>query len=240
MRTLRRIAVAGALALAVPAAAHAAVVVPPTSVVLSDEQTTTRWANPYEKAPVREAPSPRSRAIGRLHLWTEDGFPEVYLVLRRYQDASGRDWLLIRLPMRPNGRNGWVPEESLSRLGFTRLHLVVDRHRLVATLYRGGRRVWSSRIGVGKASTPTPGGRFWIREKFSTGNPGGFYGPWAMGTSAYSNLSDWPGGGVVGIHGTSQPYLIPGRPSHGCIRMPNGAITRLVRLMGVGTPVWIV
>jgi lipoprotein-anchoring transpeptidase ErfK/SrfK len=142
--------------------------------------------------------------------------------------------------MRPNGLRGWVREESLGPRGLTRLQLVIDRHRLVATLFRDGRRIWRSRIGVGKPSTPTPGGRFWIREKFRTGNPGGFYGPWAMGTSAYSNLSDWPGGGVVGIHGTSQPGLIPGRPSHGCIRVPNRAVSRLARLMGVGTPVWVV
>jgi lipoprotein-anchoring transpeptidase ErfK/SrfK len=92
---------------------------------------------------------------------------------------------------------------------------------------------------VGKASTPTPAGRFWVREKMSTGNPGGAYGPWALGTSAYSPMSDWPGGGVVGIHGTNQPWLVPGRPSHGCVRMPNAAIRRLVGLIGVGTPVLI-
>ena len=65
------------------------------------------------------------------------------------------------------------------------------------------------------------------------------YGPWAFGTSAYSSLSDWPGGGVVGVHGTNQPGLLPGRPSHGCIRVRNGDITRLVKLMRIGTPVLI-
>ena len=70
-------------------------------------------------------------------------------------------------------------------------------------------------------------------------SPGGSFGPWAFGTGAYSVLSEWPGGGVIGIHGTNQPWLIPGRPSHGCIRVPNGAIVRLARLMPVGTPVRI-
>jgi hypothetical protein len=237
---LSRAGLACAVALAVPAGARAAVTIPHDSVVLSDEQTVTRWASPVEKAPVRQAPDAGARRIAQLRLWTEDGFSEVYLVLRRARDAAGRDWLLIRLPMRPNGRRGWVREESLGPLGFTRLQLVIDRHRLVATLFRRGRPIWRSRIGVGKASTPTPGGRFWIRERFPTGDPGGFYGPWAFGTSAYSNLSDWPGGGVVGIHGTSQPGLIPGRPSHGCVRVPNRAVSRLARLMGVGTPVRVV
>ncbi|MGZ5310042.1 MAG: L,D-transpeptidase, partial [Solirubrobacterales bacterium] len=74
-----------------------------------------------------------------------------------------------------------------------------------------------------------------IRSK----EPGGPYGPLAFGTSAYSRLSDWPGGGVIGIHGTNQPELIPGRPSHGCIRVLNPALRRLARLMPIGTPVWI-
>jgi lipoprotein-anchoring transpeptidase ErfK/SrfK len=69
----------------------------------------------------------------------------------------------------------------------------------------------------------TPAGRFYIRERLRKRRDSPIYGPWAFGTSAYSALSDWPGGGVVGIHGTNQPGLIPGRPSHGCIRVRNPA-----------------
>ena len=65
------------------------------------------------------------------------------------------------------------------------------------------------------------------------------YGPLAFGTAAYSRLSEWPGGGVVGLHGTNAPGLIPGRPSHGCIRVRNDKIVALDRLMPVGTPLWI-
>ena len=66
------------------------------------------------------------------------------------------------------------------------------------------------------------------------------YGPVAFGTSALSNVeTDWPGGGVIGIHGTDEPQLIPGHPSHGCIRMRNGDVERLSRLLPVGTPLTI-
>jgi lipoprotein-anchoring transpeptidase ErfK/SrfK len=41
---------------------------------------------------------------------------------------------------------------------------------------------------------------------------------------------------VIGIHGTNEPGLIPGYPSHGCIRVPNRAVSRLYRLMPIGTP----
>jgi lipoprotein-anchoring transpeptidase ErfK/SrfK len=59
-------------------------------------------------------------------------------------------------------------------------------------------------------------------------------------TSARSRvLTDWPGGGYVGIHGTDRPELIPGRISHGCIRLRNADVLRLARLMPLGTPITI-
>ncbi|MDQ3723936.1 MAG: L,D-transpeptidase, partial [Actinomycetota bacterium] len=190
-------------------------------------------------APVRVLPATRARRIGRLHYLTEDETFEVYPVLQSWVNPAGRTWLQIRLPGRPNGRTGWVPRHDLGPLKVVRTKLRVNRTTLRATLYREGRRIWSSRVGVGTASTPTPAGHFWIRSRLRglRGNPA--YGPYAFGTGAYSVLSDWPGGGVIGIHGTDQPQLIPGRPSHGCVRVPNAAITRLRALMPVGTPVEI-
>ena len=44
---------------------------------------------------------------------------------------------------------------------------------------------------------------------------------------------------MVGIHGTNEPQVVPGRVSHGCVRMRNRDILRLGRLMPVGTPVLI-
>jgi hypothetical protein len=224
-------------ALAVPAASAGAQ--PAGGVPLTDGRTFAHWAHPEERAVVRSLPSRTSRRVARIHLLTEDGFAEVYPVLRRFTDRAGRTWLRIRVPMRPRARTGWVREAALGPLYRVRTRFVVDRRRLRATLYRAGRRIWRSPIGVGKAGTPTPGGRFWVREKIRVADPAGLYGPWAIGTSAYSRLSDWPGGGVIGIHGTNQPYLIPGRPSHGCIRVPNPEIDRLARLMPLGTPVLV-
>jgi len=236
----RRSAWVGALpllaTLALPVSASAAAQ-PAAGVRLSDGRTFAHWAHPAHRAPIRSAPSQLSRQVARTRYLTEDGFPEVYLVLARYTDGEGRAaWLRIRIPMRPNGRTGWVRESALGPLYRVRTRLVVDRRRLHATLYRSGRRIWRSPIGVGKAGTPTPRGHFWIREKFRVARPGGIYGPRAFGTGGYSRLSDWPRGGVIGIHGTNQPWLIPGRPSHGCIRVPNPAIRSLYRLLPIGTP----
>jgi lipoprotein-anchoring transpeptidase ErfK/SrfK len=117
--------------------------------------------------------------------------------------------------------------------------LVVDLERLRATLYRRGRTIFSAPVGVGTAAAPTPRGHFYIRNKL-TGYRSDFYGPIAFGTSARSAvLTDWPAGGYIGIHGTDAPQLIPGRISHGCIRLRNPDIVRLNGLMPLGTPLTI-
>ena len=242
MRRARRKSWVGAFAvlvtLGLPATAEAGAQ-PAGSVRLTDGRTFAHWAHPAHAGKVRRRPSQTSRRVARIHFRTEDGFPEVYPVLRKFTDRDGHVWLRIRIPMRPNGRTGWVRDSALGPLNRVRTLLEVDRRRLRAVLRRSGRRIWRSRIGVGAPSTPTPPGRFWIREKFRVAKPGGLYGPRAFGTGDYSRLSDWPGGGVIGIHGTNQPQLIPGRPSHGCIRVPNRAVRRLYRLMPIGTPVRI-
>jgi lipoprotein-anchoring transpeptidase ErfK/SrfK len=94
-------------------------------------------------------------------------------------------------------------------------------------------------VGVGKASTPTPAGSFYVRDRV-TRYASPFYGPVAFGTSARSaTLTDWPGGGFVGIHGTDRPDLVPGRVSHGCVRLRNADILRLAAMLPVGTPLQI-
>jgi hypothetical protein len=207
---------------------------------LSDELRLTRYAGAVRRADILARPEPGARRTGRLRFLTEDGPFETYLTLASAVDARGSIWVRIRVPGRPNGRTGWVPRDALGPLRAVRTHLRVNRTTLRATLYRDGRRIWSSPIGVGAAATPTPAGRFWIRTRLPRLRGDPLYGPYAYGTAAYSVLSDWPGGGVVGIHGTDQPQLIPGRPSHGCVRVPNAAISRLWRLMPVGTPVRII
>ena len=208
---------------------------------LSNERTITRWAHTNLRGGIRSKPSWQGKAIGALRWNTEDGLPEVYVALESHVDpAGGQVWVKIRIPGRPNGRTGWVREEQLSNLTLIRTQLTVDRGKQRAILRKAGKVIWRSPIGVGAPGTVTPRGKFWIRERLKNLGGSPIYGPWAFGTSAYSDtLTDWPGGGVVGIHGTDQPELIPGRPSHGCIRVPNPRIRKLATLMPVGTPVRI-
>jgi hypothetical protein len=206
---------------------------------LSDETTVTRWADAVARAKAYAEPTVTAPTVGRLRMLTEDGFPEVYVLLARQQAPDGSAWIQIRLPQRPNNVTGWVRRRALGPFHLVRTRLVVNRAALDVTLYDRGVVRFRARVGIGAPGTPTPAGSFWIREKFHVRhNP--LYGTRAMGTAAYSSsLTDWPGGGVIGLHGTGRPGLIPGRPSHGCIRLRNRDMERLYSLTPVGTPLLI-
>jgi L,D-transpeptidase catalytic domain len=209
------------------------------TATLSNLKTLSRWAYPQAAAAAHRGPSVRTRVVGHLRFLTSDGQAQVYLTLRSYTIA-GESWILVPIPGRPNGRIGWVPASALGELHLTREYLRIDREAYRATLFNDGRPIWRAQIGVGRPSHPTPAGHFYVTEKL-TAIGGPFYGPYAIGTSAYApTLREWPGGGVVGIHGTDEPQLIPGRPSHGCIRLRNADIERLWPLIRVGTPIEIV
>src|SRR5262249_17831815 len=154
----------------------------------SNEVTTTLWAHPGSTALIRYNPSSKSHGFRRLHLMTEDGFPEIYIALAKATDEFGKQWIKVRVPMRPNGKTGWVPRDALGHFHTVHTHLIVNRHKLRATLFYGKRKVWSSPVGVGKPGTPTPGGHFYIRERIRALKGGTIYGPYAFGTSDYSTL----------------------------------------------------
>jgi lipoprotein-anchoring transpeptidase ErfK/SrfK len=183
-------------------------------------------------------PSPGAEPVATLGPQTEEGTTNVVLVLGEAR-RHGAPWVHVQLPVLPNGRTGWVPRNALGGYGFVRTRLVVDRARLTTTLFKDGRPIFEAPVGIGTPAAPTPAGNFYVRLKLA-GFDDPFYGPVAFGTNARSAvLTDWPGGGYIGIHGTNAPGLIPGRVSHGCVRMRNEDIVALSRLLPVGTPLTI-
>jgi hypothetical protein len=220
-----------------PASPEPALTVPtPTPIRRGDTST---WATVRRAVLARDRPRPDAKVVVRLDARTPENTSNIVVVLGRRRDNTGRIWLHVRLPVLPNDRTGWVPREALGGYGTVRTRLVVDLDGLRATLLRDRRPIFQAPIGVGEAAWPTPTGDFYIRNRLTNyDNP--FYGPLAFGTSARSAvLTDWPDGGFVGIHGTNQPELLPGRVSHGCIRMRNEDILELGRLMPIGTPVTV-
>jgi hypothetical protein len=210
----------------------------PTPAPLEPGSTST-WAPVNRAVLARDRPRPNATVVERLETQTPEETSNIVVILGRRRDAAGRLWVHVRLPVLPNGRTGWIPREALGGYSEVRTRLVVDLDRLTATLFRDRRPIFSARIGVGQPAWPTPRGQFYIRNRL-TSYESAFYGPLAFGTSARSAvLTDWADGGFVGIHGTNQPELLPGRVSHGCIRMRNADILELGRLMPIGTPLTI-
>jgi L,D-transpeptidase catalytic domain len=198
------------------------------------------WYSPVRRpTTARAAPDPTAVAVAAISTHTPEDTRNILLVLARSRDGEGQLWVRVRLAVLPNGATGWVERDALGGYVPLRTRLVVDLGRLTATLYREGRPVFEADVGVGRSPWPTPRGEFYVRNKLTRyANP--FYGPLAFGTSARSPvLTDWPAGGFVGIHGTNSPELLPGRVSHGCIRLRNEDVLELGRLMPVGTPLTI-
>jgi hypothetical protein len=217
---------------------HAPLVHYPQSTTLTGSRV-AHWARVIRRVAVLAQPRVSGRVVTTLGLATPDGAQTLVLVLAQVERSATEKWYRVRLPILPNNSTGWVPSTALGNLETVHTHLYVDRARLTATLMRNGHAIFKAIVGVGRDYWPTPKGEFYIRTRASRFHSP-FYGPVAFATSARSAvLTDWPGGGFVGVHGTDQPELLPGRVSHGCIRMRNGDIVKLARLMPVGTPLTI-
>ena len=210
----------------------------PRAQLLRDGAHITRWAPVEQATQARERPSPTSRVVASVSTTTPEGTSNL-VVVDAEVTTDGVTWVHARLAVLPDGRTGWLPRSTLGGWSFVDTRVVVNREQLALTLYRGAKAVFRTPIGVGKPSTPTPAGQFYVRDRL-TSYASPEYGPLAFGTSARSPFeTDWPAGGFIGIHGTDQPDLIPGHISHGCIRLRNAAILKLGKLMPVGTPVTI-
>jgi len=154
--------------------------------------------------------------------------------------ASEGTWVETYLPERPNGSTGWVPLADV-QLTKDPDHITVSLSARQLTLYDGQAPIFVTSVAPGEPSSPTPTGSFYVTEVVKVAEPGGPYGPYALGTSAFSNtyFSFDGGPGQIAIHGTNQPWLIGGYASHGCVRLTNAAVTTLAQQVPAGTPIAI-
>ena len=197
----------------------------------------------WNQISVLAAPRAGAKRLAVMKQFRPDFRPQYVLALDvvRHETTGKPTWYRISIPGRPNGRTGWV------RAGGVEIHPV--QKRLI--VYRGAKRfeywdgaklVRAGKVAVGKPGAETPLGLFYVTWKF---NPSidpdwAILGAYAFETSAYSKLTDWPGGGIVGMHGTPWPWLLGQAVSHGCIRVHNDSIEFLRNRVPLGTPVKIV
>ena len=161
-------------------------------------------------------------------------------VLGHSAGRNGLRWLQVRLPGRPNGRTGWISRQATVSAR-TSWHIVVDTSSRRVTVYQRGHLARVFKAVVGKASTPTPLGEFFVEESIRL--PADAVGaPFALALSARSTvLQEFAGGpGQIALHGLANVGGTPGTAvSHGCVRLDTGAIRWLVARIVPGAPVTI-
>jgi lipoprotein-anchoring transpeptidase ErfK/SrfK len=167
-------------------------------------------------------------------------YPTVFAVRGRVRDAACKvAWYEVQLPMRPNGRTGWVPASAV-KLARVDTRIVVDLSRRSLRFFEDGRLRLRITVAIGKRATPTPVGRFYVNQRLVPTREGGPFGPAALGVSAFSEvLTNWVQGGPIAIHGTNEPRSVGLAASNGCIRVENETLRWLFEATPAGTPVTI-
>jgi lipoprotein-anchoring transpeptidase ErfK/SrfK len=163
---------------------------------------------------------------------TAEGAPLTFLVKQRVPG-----WEQVYLPVRPNESTGWIRDRSVDlALDPYRVEVSLSRHRI--TVWKGRKVIHQETAGVGRTVLPTPHGVYFLVVLLKQANPNGLYGPYAFGTSAFSNklYHFGAGPGQIGFHGTDDPARLGTNVSHGCIRISNAGIARLASLLPLGTP----
>jgi len=186
---------------------------------------------------VRRSASPHAGVIKLMHQFRDDYRIQVILAVATRIGTDRKPWYRISIPMRPNGTYGWIPAQSVS-LSPTVSELVIHRASRTIDVFWHGKHALHAIVAVGAPGMETPVGHFYVAARFVPYQDP-FLGVFAVETSAYSKLTEWPGGGVVGVHGTSMPQLLGQAVSHGCVRVSNATAAALRKFAPLGTPIWI-
>jgi lipoprotein-anchoring transpeptidase ErfK/SrfK len=227
--------VAVAVLAGVLSAAGSAWAAPPVAA----SQATALLLTPHA---VRSAPRASAHRAGAVA--AHRPLTDVHTVLPVLATTTARDgsrWLRVRIPGRAQRLTGWISADG-TRAGSTGWAIVVRLATRRVTVYERGHVARRFRAIVGKRSTPTPRGRFFVEEtlvlsRWAAGSP------FALATSARSSvLQEFDGGpGQIALHGMGG---LSGRPgtavSHGCVRLSDAAITWMAKRIGAGVPVQVV
>jgi hypothetical protein len=196
----------------------------------------------WRQVAVLAKPAAGAKRIAVLKQFRPDFRPQYVLALDAVRTKAGKPtWYRISVPGRPNGRTGWVRAGSLELRPVAK-RIVIYRGARKFEFWDGARLVRSGKVAVGAPGAETPLGLFYVTDKFDPAiDPDwAVLGAFAFETSAYSKLTDWPGGGIVGVHGTPWPNLLGQAVSHGCVRLANSDVEFLRNRVPLGTPVKIV
>jgi hypothetical protein len=194
------------------------------------------YVKPGRALPLRNRPF--GHVVARVGSKTPFGSPRTFGVVTT---RRGR-WLGVSEPGLGNNRLVWVDARAGGlRYARTRLELVVDLSERALVVRWDGKALRRLRVGVGRAGSPTPTGRFSVTDKLNGHAYSAYYGCCILALSATQpNLPDgWTGGNRIAIHGAPSDGGLGQAVSAGCMRAGDADLRYLMRIVRLGTPVVI-
>jgi lipoprotein-anchoring transpeptidase ErfK/SrfK len=176
--------------------------------------------------------------LARVGSTTQFGSPQSFSVVGTQR---GR-WLAVTEAGVGNNRVVWVDARAGGlRYQRTGLELDVDLSARTLTVTRDGAVLRRLSVGVGRAGSPTPTGRFAVTDKLTGRAYSAAYGCCILALSAIQpNLpAGWSGGNRIAIHGTLSAGDFGRAVSAGCVHARDTDLRYLMRAIPLGTPVVI-
>lgn len=198
-------------------------------------------AEPRRPVAIRASPSRRARITAQVGVRTPARNVTRLLVTGSVRASTGDEWIKVMVSGGPTPVEGWVLR-GLTRLSSTRVRIELDLASRRMRLLVAGRPVLHAAAAIGAIGTPTPPGRYAVREVARLGRVDGrALGPFAVGLNAVTATPNELRGAdrrlaLIGLGRNSRALL--GRPTTlGTIRVSDRALSRLARYVRSGVPV---
>jgi lipoprotein-anchoring transpeptidase ErfK/SrfK len=148
------------------------------------------------------------------------------------------EWMKVLITARPNHTTGWIKADDVT-IAATDYRMELDLSTYHLKVFKGAEVFVETDVAIGKDSTPTPLGRFFVTEKIKNQSDTGVYGAWILPVNGYSEVLDTFDNGLpqVAFHGTNQPELIGTKASNGCVRISNDVVSKIAEAIPAGTPI---
>jgi L,D-transpeptidase catalytic domain len=163
------------------------------------------------------------------------------LLVLEARDVDGVRWLKVRLPawFSHGMTAGWLKADRV-KLRVNRWRVEISRSQGTLKILREGKVVRTAHVGTGTSSTPTPVGLHATYDHWRSDHA--VLGDWTVSLTTHSpEVPVFDGQqAVVAIHGWHASGGGTGSVSHGCVRVTDDSLMRMVALeLPVGTPVLV-
>ena len=150
------------------------------------------------------------------------------------------EWLGVQAPELRNGEMAWL-RRSQARVDCSRWSLHADLSRRLIYVRRDGHTVRELAVAIGRATNPTPTGRFTVTDKLEVTDPSSPYGCCVLALTGHQTRlpATWTGGDRLAVHATSEASSIGNAVSLGCLRAKSRQVRWLIETIPLGAPIFI-